>query len=107
YGLPSGLQWAFEGMAFTVFLIIMGRLRNGEAALASSSIAVTVMMLSVLPSMGVAQAVMTLVGQRLGEKNPEQAVQTTWDGVKVSSIYMTCVAMSFFFFPEFYLSWFK
>ncbi|NJM09977.1 MAG: hypothetical protein HC883_03550 [Bdellovibrionaceae bacterium] len=48
FGLPSGMQWAFEGLAFTVFLIIMGNLPNGEAALASSSIAVTVMMLSIL-----------------------------------------------------------
>ncbi len=106
YGLPSGAQWAFEGVAFTVFLILMGQTKNGEAALAGSSIAVTVMMLSVLPSMGVAQAVMTLVGQRLGEKLPERAAVTTWDGVKISSIYMGCVALSFFLVPEFYLSWF-
>ena len=106
FGLPSGLQWAFEGLAFTVFLIIMGRLKNGEAALASSSIAVTVMMLSVLPSMGVAQAVMTLVGQRLGEKNPDKAAEATWDGVKISSLYMATVALTFYFMPQFYLAWF-
>ncbi len=107
FGLPSGLQWALEGLAFTCFLIIMGRLPNGEAALASSSIAVTVMMLSVLPSMGVAQAVMMLVGQSLGEKNPQKAEQATWDGVKVSMIYMACVALTFYLIPQFYLSWFK
>lgn len=107
YGIPSGLQWALEGLAFTAFLIIMGRLKNGEAALASSSIAVTVMMLSVLPSMGVAQAVMTLVGQSLGEKNPSKAESTTWDGVKISSIYMCSVALTFYIIPEFYLSWFQ
>lgn len=107
FGLPSGLQWALEGMAFTVFLIIMGRLKNGDAALASSSIAVTVMMLSVLPAMGVAQAVMTLVGQKLGAREPQQAEQVTWDGVKISSIYMGLVAVSFYLVPEFYLSWFQ
>lgn len=107
FGLPSGLQWALEGMAFTVFLIIMGRLKNGEAALASSSIAVTVMMLSVLPSMGVAQAVMTLVGQKLGEKKPHEAEKATWDGVKISSIYMATIAATFILIPDFYLSWFQ
>ncbi|MFY7992387.1 MAG: MATE family efflux transporter [Bacteriovoracaceae bacterium] len=107
YGLPSGLQWSLEGLAFTVFLIIMGRLQNGEAALASSSIAVTVMMLSVLPSMGIAQSVLTLVGQKLGEKKPEEAATLTWDGVKISFIYIASVAISFWFIPEFYLSWFK
>lgn len=107
FGIPSGLQWALEGMAFTVFLIIMGRLKNGDAALASSSIAVTLMMLSVLPAMGIAQAVMTVVGQKLGEQRPAEAEQTTWDGVKLSSIYMGSVALTFFLIPEFYLSWFR
>ena len=107
YGLPSGLQWSLEGLAFTVFLIIMGNLKNGEAALASSSIAVTVMMLSVLPSMGIAQSVLTLVGQKLGEKKPEEAEAITWDGVQITFCYIVCVAISFWLIPEFYLSWFK
>jgi multidrug resistance protein, MATE family len=107
FGLPSGMQWALEGLAFTVFLIIMGRLPNGEAALASSSIAVTIMMISVLPSMGIAQAVMTLVGQNLGDKNPKRAEQAVYDGIQVTCIYMFIVAMSFVFIPHFYLSWFK
>ncbi len=106
FGIPSGLQWAFEGLAFTTFLIIMGNLKNGAAALAGSSIAVTLMMLSVLPAMGVAQAVMTLVGQRLGEKNPDEAGRVTWDGIKISSIYMGAVALSFILIPDFYISWF-
>jgi MATE family multidrug resistance protein len=106
FGLPSGLQWALEGLAFTVFLIIMGRLPNGEAALASSSIAVTVMMLSVLPCMGVAQAVMSLVGQNLGDKQPDKAEAIAWAGVHVSLVYMSFIGFTFFTLPEFYLSWF-
>ncbi len=107
FGLPSGFQWAFEGLAFSVFQIIMGNLPNGEAALASSSIAVTVMMLSVLPSLGVSQAVMTLVGQKLGEEDPQGAESVTWDGVKVTCVYTGLMGLSFFLLPDFYLSWFK
>lgn len=107
FGLPSGLQWALEGLAFTTFLIVIGRQSGGEAALASSSIAVTLMMLSVLPCMGVAQSVMTLVGQRLGEKKPHEAQLFTWDGVSISAIYIACVSATFIFIPEFYLSWFR
>ena len=51
YGLPSGLQWALEGLAFTVSDLV-GRFENGDAALASSSITVTIMMLAVLPAVG-------------------------------------------------------
>jgi Na+-driven multidrug efflux pump len=68
----------------------------------SSSIAVTVMMLSVLPSLGVAQAVLTLVGQSLGEKNPQKAEQMTWSGVQLSLIYMSTIALTFFLIPDFY-----
>lgn len=107
FGVPSGLQWALEGLAFTVFLIVMGRMQLGDAALSSSSIAVTIMMLAVLPTMGIAQAVMTIVGQSLGEKNPDKAESATYAGIKISLIYMSLMAMSFFLIPEFYLSWFK
>lgn len=107
YGLPSGLQWALEGLAFTVFLIVIGRFANGTAALASSSIAVTIMMLSILPALGVAQAVMALVGQHLGEKRPDLAVIDTHAGVQVSALYIGVMSLSFCFFPEFYLGWFE
>ena len=107
FGLPSGLQWALEGIAFTVFLIIMGNLPNGEAVLASSSITVTVMMLSVLPSMGIAQAVMTIVGQKLGEGAPRSTELATWDGVKIACCYAALMSFTFLLFPDFYLSWFK
>lgn len=106
FGFPSGLQWSLEGLAFTVFLIVMGQLPNGEAALAGSGIAVTIMMLSVLPCMGIAQAVMSLVGQHLGDKHPEKAEAITWAGVHVSLIYIAFIAFTFSAFPEFYLSWF-
>lgn len=106
YGLPSGLQWALEGLAFTVFLIIVGRMPNGDAALASSGIVVTVMMLAVLPAMGVAQAVSVLVGQHLGEKNPFKAEADTWSGLQVAAMYIVSVGISFAVFPGFYLSWF-
>lgn len=107
FGIPSGLQWALEGLAFTVFLVIMGRLPNGEAALSSSSIAVTIMMLAVLPTMGIAQAVMTLVGQSIGEKKYSDAKLYTWDGVRISLLYISCAAASFIIAPHFYLSWFQ
>ncbi len=107
YGLPSGLQWALEGLAFTVFLIFVGRMANGNAALASSGIAVTVMMLSVLPALGLAQAVMVLVGQNLGEKKPEEAAAWTWSGVQVAAMYIIGIGLTFIAFPNFYLSWFE
>lgn len=107
YGIPSGLQWSLEGLAFTVFLILIGRFPNGAAALASSSIAVTVMMMAVLPSMGVAQSIMALVGQHIGEKKPEDAIRDTYIGIQMSALYILAVGLSFVIFPQFYIMWFE
>lgn len=106
YGMPSGLQWALEGLAFTIFLIFVGRMNQGDIFLASSGIVVTLMMLAVLPALGVAQAVSVLVGQHLGDNNPKEAEQATWQGWQVSLMYIVVVAISFAIFPNFYLNWF-
>jgi MATE family multidrug resistance protein len=106
FGLPSGMQWALEGLAFTVFLIFVGRMSNGDAALASSGIAVTVMMLAVMPPMGIAQAVSIQLGQHLGERKPDLAEAFTWSGLQLSLMYILMVGFSFLLFPHFYLSWF-
>ncbi len=106
FGLPSGLQWALEGLAFTVFLIFVGRMTNGDAALASSGIVVTVMMLAVLPPMGVAQAVSIQLGQYLGDKKADLAEACTWSGLQLSLMYIFTVGLTFLLFPHFYLNWF-
>lgn len=107
YGLPSGLQWSLEGLAFTVFLVYVGRMPNGDAALSASGIAVTIMMLSVLPALGVGQGVSALVGQFLGENNPAKAEQMTWYGVQISVLYIFIMGLTFILFPSFYTSWFR
>ena len=106
YGIPSGLQWALEGLAFTVFLIFIGNMPNGDAALVSSGIAVTILMLAVLPALGIGQATSALVGQHLGENRPQVAEGSSWHGFQIALIYIVSVSMTFLAFPEFYLSWF-
>jgi MATE family multidrug resistance protein len=107
FGIPSGMQWALEGLAFTVFLILIGRMANGDAGLASSSIAVTVMMLAVLPTLGIAQAVSVLVGQHLGNQKPELAEESAWTGLQIAVTYIISVGITFILFPQFYINWFK
>jgi len=106
FGLPSGMQWALEGLAFSAFLIIIGQMQNGDAVLSASGIVVTIMLLSVLPALGVAQSVSVLVGQHLGEKNPRLAGISVWSGLQVALIYIIPVGLSFILFPRFYLNWF-
>lgn len=106
YGIPSGLQWALEGLAFSVFLIFVGRMANGDAALSGSSIVVTIMMLGILPTFGLAQAASVLVGQYLGDKKPEQAEVAVWSAFQVGYMYIIFLACTYLLIPQFYLSWF-
>ncbi|MBY0527102.1 MAG: MATE family efflux transporter [Gemmataceae bacterium] len=97
FGLPSGLQWFLEGAAFTVFLLLVGRL--GDAELAATSIAFTLNLVAVLPAMGMAQAVAILVGQRLGEDRPDLAASSTWTGFALAWTYMSAVALVYVLMP--------
>jgi len=97
YGLPSGLQWALDGLAFTVFLFLVGRL--GDAELAATSIAFTLNMVAFLPALGMAQGVTVLVGQRLGENRPGLAERTTWTGFRLAWLYMAAVAAVYVLLP--------
>ncbi len=107
FGVPAGAQWALEGLAFSVFLIFIGRMPNGSAALAASSIVVTIMMLSILPAMGVAQATSVLLAQFVGEKKHNDAERVVWAGWQVASLYILTIGITFFLFPSFYMDWFK
>jgi MATE family multidrug resistance protein len=97
FGIPNGLQWMLDCLAFTVFLFILGRL--GDVELAASNIAFTINMVAVLPMLGMGQAVAILVGKRLGQDRPDVAEQTTWTSFGMSWAYMCCVALLYALVP--------
>jgi len=107
FSIPSGLQWALEGVAFTVFLVYVGRMSQGDAALASSGIAVTLMLLAILPAMGIAQAASVLVGQQLGSERPDEAQHFHWAGVRLVLIYCLCVSGLLVFAGDFLVHFFE
>ena len=105
FGLPNGLQWALDGVAFSLFVLLIGRL--GEAELAATTIAVTLNLLAFLPTMGFGQAVAVLVGQRLGEDRPDLAERTTWTGFQLGWLLMAGVALSYVVTPGLLLEAFR
>lgn len=105
FGLPSGLQWALDGFAFTLFLLFVGRM--GDAALAATSITFTLNMVAFLPALGLGQAVSVLVGQRLGEDQPALAERSTWTGFQMAWLYMAVVAACYALVPEVFLWLFR
>ncbi len=98
YGAPQGLQFAVEIGGFSLFLMIVGRL--GALELAATGLALNVNMLAFMPALGIAIAAETLVGQRIGEKQPDLAARSTWSAFTLALIYTFGVGIVYFFFGE-------
>jgi MATE family multidrug resistance protein len=98
FGVPNGLLSSLDCLAFTAFLLLVGRL--GKVELAASSIAFTLNMITFLPALGMGQAVAVLVGQRLGENRPHLAERSTWTGLWITLAYMVAIALLYVLLPE-------
>lgn len=97
FGLPNGCQWMLEGLAFTVFLFLVGRL--GDTDLAATNVAFSINFVAIVPMLGMGQAVMILVGQRLGQDRPDLAEKSTWTGFRAAWLYMGVLALLYAVLP--------
>ena len=84
FGSPSGVQLMCEVTAFTLFLLIVGRL--GVLELAATSLAFNVNTLAFMPVYGIGIATTTLVGQRIGQRRPELAERGVWMRVFIGRV---------------------
>jgi MATE family multidrug resistance protein len=64
-------------------------------------------MVTVLPMLGMGQAVSILVGQRLGQDRPQIAERSTWNGFGLAWLYMGTVAIFYAFTPGAFLYFFQ
>jgi MATE family multidrug resistance protein len=105
FGFPNGMQWMLDGLAFTVFLFLVGRL--GESQLAATNITFAINMVALLPMLGVGQAVAVLVGQRLGQNRPDLGERSTWTGLGLAACYMGTVCALYVLTPDTFLYFFR
>jgi MATE family multidrug resistance protein len=98
YGGPGGVQFFIDVFGITFFIFMVGRIGNAE--LAATNIVLSIDTLAFLPTVGLSIAVSTLVGQAIGEGNPERAVFATHNTIHVAMLFMGLVAAAFVLLPE-------
>lgn len=88
-------------VAMTSWIFLMRILADvGSEAVAGSTIALRIMMFTLMPAWGLSNAAATLVGQNLGAGYPERAESSVWKIGVYNMIFLVCVSVVYFFYNQ-------
>src|SRR5690606_31234024 len=86
------------GMTSWIFLmrILAG---IGSEAVAGATIALRIMMFTMMPAWGMSNAAATLVGQNLGAQRPDRAEAAVWRIGAYNMVYLVAISIAYFSLP--------
>ena len=102
----GGIAQFLIGTSSWVFLMRMMS-EFGSEVLAGYTIAIRVMLFTLMPSWGMSNAAATLVGQNLGAQQPERAETSVWKTGKYNAYFMGVVSLIYLFFAYDIVGWFN
>ena len=88
-------------VSMTSWIFLMRILSDiGSEAVAGATIALRIMMFTMMPAMGFSNAAATLVGQNLGAGQPDRAESSVWKIGFCNMVFLVGVSVIFFLFNE-------
>ncbi|MFS4455567.1 MATE family efflux transporter [Maribacter sp. 2304DJ31-5] len=102
----GGIAQFLIGTSSWVFLMRMMS-EFGSEVLAGYTIAIRVMLFTLMPSWGMSNAAATLVGQNLGANKPERAETSVWKTGKYNAYFMGLVSVIYLLYAKNIVGWFN
>lgn len=97
-------QYLIASASWIFMIYILGQI--SKEVTAGYTIAIRIIIFTILPSWGMANAAATLVGQNLGAGHPDRAEKSAWRAGFFNMIFMGCVGAIYFTGAPFFISLF-